>query len=124
MLVIDLIELVAIDRPEEVWELDRADPVRLENNGDPFEERVNVWNLGENIVTDNEVCPRPGFGQRTCCLNTKEFHESWHSPLLSGTGYVLGWIDTKDWNALFDKELQQISIIATKFNDPTGWPEV
>ena len=29
MLVIDLVELVAFDRLEKMWELDRADPARL-----------------------------------------------------------------------------------------------
>ena len=54
----------------------------------------------------------------TCRLNTKELHQSRHPALFSRLGNVCRRIDAEDRNALLDKELQQISVIATEFNDP------
>src|SRR5262245_37091933 len=105
MLVIDLVELIAFDRLEKMWKLYSADSAHLENNGDPFDERVEVWNLGQDIVADNEVCLSPGFGQRICRLNTEKFHQSRHSAFLCGASDISGRVDTKNRNALLDKEL-------------------
>src|SRR5262245_26720466 len=74
MLVIDLIELVAIDRPEKMWEFNCANSPRLKDDGDAFDERVEICHLGENIVTENEICLPPGFSQFTSRIDTKEPH--------------------------------------------------
>ena len=85
----------------------------------PFDEGIYVWNLGEDIVTENEVCLRPGFSQFARRPNTEELHQRRHTALFGSLGDVRGRIDAEDGNALVDKELQQISVIATEFNHLT-----
>jgi hypothetical protein len=50
---------------------------------------------------------------------SRELHQSRNSTFLSGPSDIRRRIDAEDSNAFLDKELQQISIIATEFNNPT-----
>src|SRR5208282_4568741 len=55
VLVVDLVELVAGHRFEKMRQFDRADPARLQDDANTFDEGVEVRDLGEDVVAKNKV---------------------------------------------------------------------
>src|SRR5271156_1925864 len=117
MLVIDLVELVAGDRFEKVREFYRADPVRLQDDANALDKGVEVRHLGENIVAENKVGLHPRCGQLARRLDAKELHQCRDPALFGGPGNIRRRVDAEDGNSPLDKELQQITVIATELDD-------
>src|SRR5216683_2299858 len=115
MLMVDLIELIADHRFEQVRKFDGADPLRLQDKANTFHEGVEVCDLGKDIVTDNEVGLVTLFGQLARRSEAKERHQCRNATRLRGPGNVRCWIDAKDGNTLLDKELYQIPVVAAEF---------
>ena len=123
MLVVDLVELVAGDRFEQVREFDRAHPVRLQDDTNTLDEGVEVRDLGKDIVAKNKVSLDAPFNQFARCLDAKELHQRRDAPLFGGTGNVRRRVDAEDRDPPLDKVLQQISVIAAELNDPARGPQ-
>src|SRR5271166_979599 len=105
MLMVDLVELVAGHRFEQMRKFDRADPARLQDDANPFDERVQVRDLGEDVVAENKVGLDGLFGQLVRRPDAEEFYKRRDSEFFGGPGNVRRRVDAEDGDPSLDKEL-------------------
>jgi len=117
MFVIDRIELIALYKPHEVREFHRNHPVRLKENLHPSDKIVEVWDLGQDIVSYNEIsltlfCTELMRRRRT------EEGDYRGDPLGEGSlSYIGGGFDSQGKNPSLNEVLEQIAIVACNLND-------
>src|SRR5579883_18897 len=117
MLVIDGVELIALDQAHQVRELDRQHAFGLQDGRQPGDEIVELRDLCEDVIGDDEVgrfdlgCKSDGQPP------SKELRQCRYAGRLSRRGYVLGRLYAEAWNAVRDKIPQEVSIVARDFDD-------
>src|SRR5262245_10850420 len=93
MLVIDRVELVFVDKPLKMWELERDHTVRGEKMRHPCGEVVEIGDLRQHIVAYDEVGP-PTLGLKALgALRAEKLNESWNTFLARGFGDIGGRLD-------------------------------
>ncbi len=55
MLVVDGVELVVLDQPQQVGKLQSQNTVGLQQNLQPFDEIVQVRNLRQHVVAEDQI---------------------------------------------------------------------
>ena len=78
MLVVDGVELVLVDQPLEMRELERDHALGLQQTRDAGDEVVEVGNLRQHVVADDEIglaCLRPHSCSRARCRRTRPASE-------------------------------------------------
>src|SRR5215470_12554291 len=102
---------------------DRHDTLGLEKLLDAGDEVVGVRDLGEDIVPDDEICPFPFRDQLTRNPPAKQADQRWDSLCDGRASYVASRLDSEHRNCLADKELKQVSVVATEFDYQTARTE-
>src|SRR5262249_24553518 len=123
VLMVDLVELIAEHRLQQVRKFDRADAPRLQDDGQAFDKGIEVRNLGKNVIANNQVGLDTLLDQFSRYLDSKKTYHCRNPALSSGRGHVRRGVDAEDRNALAHKELQEVSIVAADFNHPARRPE-
>ncbi len=112
MLVIDGVELVLLDQVGEMRKLQRNDAFGLQQQLQATNKVIEIRHLRQNIVTDQEVglasCTDQFGGKR----RAEEIHARRHALGDCRFGHIGRRFDAKDRNALRQKMLQQIAVIA------------
>src|SRR5258708_4902782 len=108
MFVVDLVELIADHRLEQMRELNGADPGRLQKGANTLDKGTRVRDLGEDVIAENEIALDARCGQLACHFAAEELHQGRNAPRFGRHGDVGRRIDTKNWDARLYKILQQV----------------
>ena len=122
VLVVDPVDPVACERPEQVREFRGADAVRLQDDANALDERVEVRSLGEEIVAQNEIALDAGFSQLACRLYAKQLHQCRNSTRFGRPSNVRCGFDSESGNAPLYEGLQQIPVISAELDDTVRRP--
>src|SRR6185312_8097156 len=118
MLVIDLVELISVDRLEEVRKLDGDDAGRGEQDFHSPDEIIQVGDLGEHVVAEYEVGLLADVRELTGGVDSKKFHQSWDALGFGHLRHVGGGLDTESGNPALHEVLEEVSIVAGDLDDP------
>jgi hypothetical protein len=90
MLVIDGVELHALDQAQQVGEFDADDTVRLEGGGQPGDEIVDVRHMRQHVVRHDQVRREPARHKiaRCCPAEKTRFRGDTNAP--RGLGHIGG----------------------------------
>src|SRR4029077_16995204 len=94
VLVVNEIELTAVDHIFDVTHLQHRHTLRLEEPGDAAHEAVEIGNVGENVVGDEDVGEFAFLLQSDGQIFTEKLVDGRNAALLLGdVGDVPGWLD-------------------------------
>ncbi len=116
MLVVDLVELVAGDRPLEMRELQRDRAFGLQQPGDAGHEVVDVRHLGQDVVADDQVGRVAIVRERARQLFAEERDAGGHALGLGGRRNIGGGLDAENRDAHCFEMLQQVAVIAAQLD--------
>jgi hypothetical protein len=117
--VIDCIELIAFDQAKKMGEFERGDSIRLKKDSKAFDEVINVWYVGENVVGAYQVGVIPGCPERRGLGGIKKRNFSRDASALRDSSHIACRFDTEHGDSSFNEIAQQIAIITANFYDPT-----
>src|SRR5262245_57288058 len=112
VLMVNRVELVFLHESHQVWELQSNDAILVEQNLHPTDETVEIRYMGENIVSNDQIGLLSLVRQLACGVLAKETDQRRNCLLDCRLSYIVGRLNSQNWNALGDKELQQIAVIA------------
>ncbi len=112
MLVIDRIELVLLDQVGQMRKFQRDHAFRLQKQLQAAHKVIEVRDLRQNIVTDQEIGLASRADQLGGQCRAEEIHTCRHTFGDGGLGHVDRRFDAEDRDALRQKMLQQIAVIA------------
>ena len=99
VLVIDGVELVLVDEPQHVGELERDHPVWSQDQGHAGDEVVDIRNLSQHVVAEQEVGP-PSLGRQLGGqLDPEEADQGRNAYFFGGGGDVGSRFDPEDGDA-------------------------
>src|SRR5579885_298253 len=106
VLVVDGVELVVLDEPQQVRELQRQNTGRFQKNPETFHEIVQVRYLRENVIPQNQLGAKLLCGQFRRQLGAEKLHQGW-DPLVRGHLCHVGcWFNSQRRDAPADEILQ------------------
>src|SRR6266545_5429831 len=111
MLMVDGVELAAIDQALEMMELEGRDAVRLEQNGEAANEVVDVRHMREHVVRGHEVGLAAVARKLPGQLDTEESLDDRDPPLPRRSGGAGGRLDAGAGDAARLHVLQQVPVI-------------
>ncbi len=115
--MVDGVELVPLDQPDQVWELDRDDALRGEDAIHAGGEVVEVGDVGEDVVGDEEVGAAALGGEPVGDRAAEELHDGLDALGAGGLGDVGGGLDAQRRDAQFGHVLEQIAVVARELDD-------
>src|SRR5258708_32724271 len=119
MLMIDRVELVLVNKPLKMWELERDHTVRGQKMRHPCGEGVESGDRRQHIVADDEVGP-PALGHEFLReLQAEELNKSGYFLLVRHFGHVGGRFDADHGHTQRQEVLKQISVIASNLKNLT-----
>ena len=117
VLVVDGVELIALDQPDQVRELDRDDALRREDRLHAGREVVEIGDVGEDVVGDQEVGAAALGGEPIGDLAAEELDHGLDALLARGLGHVGGGLDAQGRDAELDHMLEQVAVVAGELDD-------
>ena len=112
MLVVELVELVALERALEMREFERRHPSRLQQPGDAADEVVDVRNLRQHVVAGDEVGGLTGGEHLVGQCPPEERHPRRYAQLDCLGSDVGRRLDAQHRHAHGQEMLQQIAVVA------------
>src|SRR5262249_29388918 len=117
MLVVNGIEFVLRNQLHQMGELHRDSSFGLEEDFHAADEIVQIGNMGEDVISHDQIrldSPRYQLAGR---FLAKKFHYGWDSFLNRDFGDIRRRLYAQDFDPLADKIAQQIAIIARDLDD-------
>src|SRR6185437_10673768 len=99
-------------------ELHRDHPSIVEQNTHAFHEVIQIWDMGENVISDQKICAQPLSPQRSSGAFAKKIDAGGDTLRTRYRRDILRRFDAKNRNVLFGEILQQISVIACDLDHP------
>ena len=117
VLVVDRVELVVGQEPEQVRHLDREEAVVGEQDREATDEVVDVGHLGQDVIADEQVgaasggreLPREGSPEEPC--------DRRDALALGNPGDVQRRLDPKCWDSARNEVAEEIAIVASHLDD-------
>ena len=116
VLVIDRVELVLLDQPEDVRPLDGHHAVPGQKGLDAGHEAVEVGHLGQNVVAGHQISLSAFRSKRAGKLVSEKLNPRRNADLDRGLGHVCGRLDAEAGYAVLDEVAQEIAVIAGEFD--------
>ena len=117
MLVIDRVELAAIDHLLDVRDLEHGDAVILEEQPNPAHEAVDVGHVRQHVVAEDHVCAGPLGDQAARQPLSEELRDRGDPALPGYLRDIDSGLDSEHRDPRLAKELEQITIVAGDFDD-------
>src|SRR5690606_24139272 len=117
VLVVDGVELLALDEPDEMRELEGEDAIRLEDLCDAADEVVQVGALCEDVVSEHEVGGHALAGKLPAESSREELGHRRHTDIGRGLGDVHRRLDTEAGDAALDEVAKEVAIVARELDD-------
>src|SRR6516164_4461329 len=117
MFVVNGIEFAMVDEILHVGHLDNRDAVVLQQETNALNETVQIGNVGEDVVADDHVGSLATCRPLPSETLAKKRTERRHTDLLRRPGRALGRVNAENRDAMFNKVLQQVTVVAGQFND-------
>ena len=114
--MVDGVELVPLDQPRQVGELERDHALRRQQALHAGGEVVEVGNVGEDVVRDQQVRLAALGHEAGRELPAEELDHGLDSPLTGGFGDVRCGLDPERRYAPLDDVLEQIAVVAGKLH--------
>ncbi len=112
VLVVDRVELVVLDQPEQVGELHRDHAARLEQDRHAADEVVEVRHVGQHVVAQQQVGPDAVGDHLGRRRPAEELDPAGHAPLLQRhLGHVRGRLHAQHGHAAGLEVLQQVAVV-------------
>src|SRR5438105_6550119 len=99
MLVVDGVEVIAVDEPHEVRELERRHAIRLQQSRETGDEVIDVRYVREHVVRDHQVSGLAGDGQSFGKVDAKELLDDVYASSTSGGCGARRRLDTQAGDA-------------------------
>src|ERR1700758_2134400 len=116
MLMVNGVELIALNEPLQMREFEGDDTVRLQKKLHSAHEIVKIRHLGKDIVADDEIGPQTFCHHLLCQRRAEEFDSRGDALLDSSFRHIGGRLYAKHRNTKRQEMLQQISVIAGKLD--------
>ena len=116
MLVIDRVELDVLDQLEKMRKLDGHGAVGLQQQGDAGDKVIELRHMREHIVADDQIGLPALARQGPRQMLAEELDQGRNADLLRRGGDGIGRIDAEHRHAHGDEILQQIAVVAGKFD--------
>src|SRR6266536_2734141 len=123
VLVVDGVELVALEQPGQVRELDGGDAAGREQDPHPGHEVVEVGDLGQDVVGDQQVGAPASGHQAPGQVDPEELGEGGHALGGRGRGDVARRFDAQHGDAAPLQVLEQVAVVAGQLDRQAVWPE-
>src|SRR5919198_2003709 len=117
VLVVDGVELVLAHELKKVRELDRDDAAWLEDDAQPLDKIIEIWNLSENVRAADEVGLSPCRAQLESRFLAEELDECRYPLRHSHPRNVGRGLDAQYRDPHRDEVLEQIAVIARDLDD-------
>ena len=116
VLVVDGVELIALDQPLQVRELHRDDTLRGQQGAQALHEVVDVRHVGQHVVAGDQVGLAVFGGNGAAGGFAEELHRGGHAALDGHLGHVGRRLHTQHRDARSDEVLQQVAVVAGDFH--------
>src|SRR5262249_12377239 len=113
MFVVDRVELILVDEPLKMGDLECDHTVRRKQMRHSCGEVVEIRDLRQHIVADDEICLPPLGHELLRKLQAEKLDESGNILLARRLGHIGGWLDADHRNAQRQEVLKQISVVAS-----------
>lgn len=117
VLVVDGVVLPALDQPQQVRELQRDQPGRLHQRGQPGGEPDQVRHVGVDVVAGDQVGPAVPGGQLGAGLGPQEVHLGTDPPGPRHLRDVRRRLHPEHRDAPGDEVLEQVTVVAGHLGD-------
>src|SRR6185503_16379025 len=112
MLVVNRVELIALDQPEQMRKLHRDHTASVEQLLHSRHKVIQRGNMRQHVVADQQVGFAMLSGDFLCCPFPEELHQRRDTFGLGYLGDVRGGLDTENRDLSAYKMLQQITVVA------------
>src|SRR6266850_2194625 len=117
VLMIDSIELAALDQPLQVRELQGEHALGFQKSREAGDEVVQVRHVGEDIVRHEQVGSMTSMRYRRRRLPPQELDDGGNPPAFSRPGDVLRRLYAEDGDPCLAEKLQQVAVVACDLDD-------
>jgi len=124
VLVIDSVKLIFCHQPHQVGELEGDDALGFEQDLHPFDEVIEVGDLGEDIVPQEQVRHATLGRQFVSSVLPKELDDGEDALPHGDLGYIRRRLDAQARDAPGHEVLEQVSVVAGEFDHMVVWAEV
>src|SRR6516162_7917287 len=117
MLVIDGVELAAIDHVPDIGHLERRQAVFLQQRVDSLYEAMSIGHVSEDVVTDDQIgalAARLQLRRQHAC---KKRGQRGHAGCPRSLSLLPGRIDAQYRHSFFHEILKKVSIVASQLDD-------
>ena len=119
VLVVDRVELTSLHEAKKVGKLQGHQTGVLHQGPETRREVPDVRDMGEHIVRSHQVGTSVALGDRSAGRRAEELDHRADAPRLCDLGHILCRLDSEDGNALGNKMLQEIAVVARHLGDQT-----
>src|SRR5438477_8668417 len=124
VLVVDRVELIALDQPLQMRELDRDDAIVGEQNGHARDEGIEVGYLREHVLAREQIGLHALGAKFFCELLVEELGEGVDALRLRYLSNVARRFDAEDRDTHLDEPLQHVAIVGCDLDDETVGSEI
>src|SRR5512145_2540290 len=96
------------------------DALVFQRNFQPRDKIIDVWDMGQDVISDQQISLFPLGCQAAGCSHTKKFDQCRNAFLLGYFRDVRCGFNTKNWNSPADEILKKVSIIACNLDNLTA----
>ena len=123
VLVVDRVELVALDEADQVRELDRDRAARREQHLEAAGDVVQVGHVRVDVVGDDQVRRAVGGEQGLRERDAEELRQRRDALGARGLGDVAGRVDAQDGDPAGDEVAEEVAVVAGHLDDPAVGPQ-
>src|SRR6516165_5215101 len=117
MLVIDGVELAAIDHVPDIGHLERRQAVFLQQRVDSLYEAMSISDVSEDVVTDDQIGALAVRLQLRCQLPREKRGQRGHACCSRSLSLFAGRIDAEHRHSFYHEILEEVAIIARQLDD-------
>ena len=123
VLVVDRVVLEVLDQFREVRELERRRPRRREQGGHARDEVVDVRDLGEHVVSEDEIGRTALLRHPPAELRAEELRQCLDAARHRGLRHVQRGLDAEHRDAVREKVLEEVAVVRRDLDDEAVMPE-
>ena len=117
VLVVDRVELVALDEAQQVGNLDRRHPWGASTSAIPPTKSLRSGTWAMTLLAASRSAARPSAASRSSQIPSEELDDGLDALLLGHLRDIGGRLDTQRGDPALDEVLQQIAVVAGELND-------
>src|SRR5262245_40434801 len=117
--MINRVELIISHQFDQMRKLHGENSVRLEQNSNAFNKIIEIWNMGQYIITQHQFSLAVLTHNLKRRAFTKKLRNRIHSFCTRHLRHILGRLDSQHLNSSLCKILKEIPVITCDLYNPT-----